>query len=271
MPNSRPNALHRSFNELVKHLPVVQAIAHSPNNELSQAAKHLEIPLGKVSYAIERLEAHLGERIVDSYPSVHRRLTPLGRSLAALADEISPAVEHFLETRTAQQRAVPVLRVASIQSAWTTYSEELMRSCGAHEGQMLVQSFFPGTPDAVRAMVNDRAVDIGIVSYQPLVSSPILSKPVKSEEMVVAAPINWQARLVKGKVTDDRLRDSVVLLFDKGLKIEEVVRAHLFGLRCSSGKLRHRGKEVETIIDAVARSEGISILPGHPLNKKRVR
>jgi DNA-binding transcriptional LysR family regulator len=248
--------LDKACNVLLPGLAVMQAISRNKNH-LDSAARWLSISEKSVGYVHNCLKEELGTRLLESGKVNNRSMTALGKRYVALADEILPILERFLdEYRTA--RTVPKVNIATINSAWFAYSTKMKSHCGPIELQAVHQR----TPQAVRDQVASRSCDIGIVSYDVVVKPPLYRQIWIQEDMVLAANKSWKPYLKDGKVTHKRMAESKVLLFVPGLKIAEVIEQYLYTeIQMPANQLQPIGAEIQSIIRAIENGDGISILP----------
>jgi LysR family transcriptional regulator, transcriptional activator of the cysJI operon len=228
---------------------------------MSRGAEHCGVSQSAASQHVQEVERRLGVILLNRSKRP-LELTPAGRIYSEFCKDVLRREEEFALTLESLKGEVDgLVRVVSIYSAGLSEMSRLSAEFAAKypTAQLHVEYM---RPDKVYDAVREDGADLGLVSY-PESSREIAVIPWRDEEMHVAlAPTHDLAGRAELYPAD--LNGHAFIGFDEDLKIRRELDRFL----------RAQGVEVElamhfdniqTIKEAVALGQGISILPARTM------
>jgi DNA-binding transcriptional LysR family regulator len=230
----------------------------------SRGAEQRFVSQSAASQAVQQLERDLGVALMDrtKRPFV---VTPEGQALYDACRELLDAWDHARTQIAAVKAGVDgTVRVAAIYSVGLhDMSHHLQRFMSLHPNvRVQLECLHPHK--VVEAVLNDEA-DVGVMSYPPA-ERALTVIPLRSEPMAfVCHPGHRLAR--RRLVLPPDLAAEPFVAFDRGLTIRKAIDRALrqHGVR---PPIVMEFDNIETIKQAIMIRAGVSILPGHTVEKE---
>ncbi len=227
---------------------------------LTAAARRSHVAQPTMSHAIARLEAQVGERLLERLPRAGVRATDAGRLLALRARGVLASVNDFTSDLSALRGLHRGhLRIGAIQSLNVTLLPgALARFSAAHPGIELDVRTYPA--DAVVAAVRDAQVDLAVVAGLPAAGRQGVDVTLLYREVFVAIVRADDPLARRRTVALRALRDRHLALVPAGSYTGTVIHA-----ACARAGFAPRVRLTldsgEALREAVRAGLGATILP----------
>lgn len=191
------------------------------------------------------------------------QLTEAGKVYAEFAREVLRLEEH-MERAIESLEGGGTVRVASIYSIGLTEMTQLQeRFTASHPGAHLHVEYM--RPDRIYESVREDACDLGLVSY-PQASRELTALPWREEEMQLAVPPD-HVFAQRTEVQPAELAGHEFIAFDEDLTIRRELDRFLRAQSVEVHVTMHFDN-IQTIKEAVALGNGISILPARTMQQE---
>ncbi len=222
----------------------------------SRGAEANNVSQSAATQSIHRLEKQLGVTLIDrtKRPFI---LTAEGKICYEGFHEILETYDSIVSRVQAPHTHESTIRVAAIYSVGLHDMSKCMRDFMTEQPKTKIRLEFLHPDKVYQAVLNSEA-DVGVISY-PTPSPEINVIPLRSEEMVVVAPINHPLAKCRS-LTLDQLENEDFVAFDRDLPIRREMERYFrqYGVHVN---VVTEFDNIETIKQAIEVGMGVSILP----------
>lgn len=240
--------------DLQYFLAVVEA------KSVTRAARRVHAAQPTLSHALGRLEAELGERLLERKAKAPLRLTEAGELVAARARQALSAVTALADDLAALRGEVKgELRIAAIQSLSATLLPGVLARL-AHEYPSIRPSVRTLAAESIARAVASGRADVGLVAGAPRSALRGLSVQLLFEEPLVALVRRGDALARLRRVRLSQLAERELLLVPDGTFLSDMVYE-----ACARAGFTPRVKltlaSAEALRETVRAGLGLTILP----------
>lgn len=223
------------------------------------AAQALNLTLSTVSMQIKALEQQLGTTLFDR--SVRPpALTPLGRRVAAQADQVLKAQDDLVKLCTTGGVLSGIWRLGFIATASVRVLPGVLKRANRHAPQASFE-FETALSEVLETRVRSGQLDAAVVTASPNPTSGLSYLPLRSEALVFAIPKIFYARPI-----EEIAQDLPFLQFNPGSGIGKLIETYM-AREITTVRTTIVLDSVEAIMECVNEGIGFTLLTNEDVRR----